>query len=133
MLRFDHSKHPGIACEVCHRGILSQSNATIPAQSLCAKCHNVTPDKSTAGIAIWQKGEDGTRYTWPVSYRLPAHVYFSHRRHVEIARLTCENCHGDMSRRTEPVVTPLKQLVMNDCIVCHKGMKASTDCTGCHR
>lgn len=133
LLRFDHSKHPGIACDVCHRGVQIQSNAMIPSQSLCSKCHNVSPDKTPEGDAIWQKAEKGARYTWSVSYRLPAHVNFSHRRHVAIAQLDCETCHGDMSHRTTPVVTPLKQLVMNDCLACHRGMKASTDCTGCHR
>lgn len=133
LLRFDHSKHQAMACEVCHRGVTTRSEATIPGQGLCSKCHNTSPDRSPSGAAIWEAAEKGGRWAWPVSYRLPSHVYFSHRRHVELARLACRECHGDMSSRTTPVTEPLKQLDMNSCLGCHRRMNASIDCAHCHR
>jgi c(7)-type cytochrome triheme protein len=133
VLRFDHSKHQALACEVCHLGVLDRSSAVIPTQRFCAKCHNDSPDKSPDGTRIWQASEQGAPYMWPVSYRLSSHVYFSHRRHVEIAQLACQSCHPNMSQRSTPVFAPLNPLAMNDCLACHRKMNATTDCARCHR
>ena len=133
MMQYDHSKHRGLACEVCHKGVETQTNATVPDSALCARCHNTSPDKSVAALEIWRITEKGNVSRWPVSYRLPSHVYFSHRRHVAGAKIQCVTCHGDMTTQKSPVVRPLKTLDMDRCMDCHKRENVVDDCAQCHK
>lgn len=133
VLNFSHMKHLAIACEVCHQGVRSQSNAVIPSTTLCAKCHNTSPDNTRAGLAIWQATQKNAPWVWPVSYRLPHHVYFSHRRHVVLAKLECAACHGNMKAQKVPVFRSLKTLNMDRCMDCHRQKQVVDDCAQCHR
>jgi Cytochrome c7 and related cytochrome c/Class III cytochrome C family len=133
MLDFSHVKHQKLSCEVCHQGVRSQANGTIPTAGLCARCHNTSPDNTAVGLEIWRTAKKDDSRLWPVSYRLPKHVYFSHRRHVAIANLECVVCHGNMTVQNVPVVSPLKTLNMNSCIDCHRRKQVVDDCAQCHR
>jgi hypothetical protein len=39
---FNHAKHAGLACEICHDAIHSQNTATmlLPARETCLECHS---------------------------------------------------------------------------------------------
>lgn len=132
MFKFDHSKHQALACQVCHQGVMTQEKARVPTTSLCAKCHATSPDTSQAGLSLWRASEKN-ELRWPVSYTLPAHAYFSHQRHVLLAKLKCEECHGKMSSQKSVVTVPLMTLDMDRCLACHRKENATTDCARCHR
>jgi c(7)-type cytochrome triheme protein len=70
---------------------------------------------------------------WVRIYRLPDHVYFSHRRHVGAGKLRCQTCHGQVQQFTEPAPRPVVEPTMDNCIDCHRQKKASVDCNACHR
>lgn len=132
MLMFDHSQHQALACQVCHRGVMTQEKARVPGTALCAKCHTASPDTTEAGLTLWAASEK-KELRWPVSYKLPTHTYFSHQTHAVAANLKCETCHGNMRSQQTVVSVPLKRLEMDSCLACHRKENASTDCASCHR
>jgi hypothetical protein len=114
-------------------------------------CHEERPDRRQAliigdGRAALEGGEEGTvaaelqvfgargePVPWRRIYDLPDHVYFSHRRHVTVARIECAECHGDVPNLTRPASYPLVDHTMDWCTGCHVARGASTDCIHCHR
>jgi hypothetical protein len=116
-IEFAHAKHQSVACAVCHRGAAASAHAGIPDANFCAKCHSALP-KAIA---------------WNQVTKLPAHVMFSHRRHVTLARLDCASCHGDMRGRRAPVGAVPVRLTMKTCLACHRHEGAAEDCAACHR
>lgn len=133
MLGFDHSKHQAVSCQICHRGAMTQIKAGVPSSDICAKCHAVSPDDTPLGLDLWRKVEKKQQLRWPVSFQLQRHVYFSHNRHVAIAKLECETCHEDMSAQTVVVTAPTRTLNMDACVNCHQSKKVTDDCAQCHR
>ena len=66
--------------------------------------------------------------------RYPGHVYFSHRVHVKLAGMECEECHGDVANLAEPVSQPIASSAsMADCMDCHRERGASNECLACHK
>ncbi len=130
-LNFNHQKHQLIACDICHRGVMTQARATLPSTSFCTRCHATSPDPSPEGQKIWSGAV--SRWRWPVSFRLPRHVYFSHRRHAVLGQLSCSTCHAGMSAQTVPVTKPPKTWKMKDCLHCHETKNVVDDCAQCHR
>ena len=114
---FPHAKHQAVACVVCHRGATTSTRAGIPDGAFCAKCHSALPRE----------------IAWVQVTRIPAHVLFSHRRHVGLAQLDCASCHGDMRGRRTPVGTAATALTMTNCLSCHRQEGAAEDCAACHR
>lgn len=133
MLNFDHSRHQPLACQVCHRGVLKQERATVPSSEVCQKCHATSPDTSAEGAAMWRQAEEGVPVRWAVSFMLPQHVYFSHRRHAAIAGVSCESCHGNMQAQKTPVTVAFRSWKMKDCLSCHQQRNINDDCVQCHR
>ena len=88
--------------------------------------------KSPEEEKIRTLGRDGKPVQWQRLFKQPAHVFYSHRRHVEVAKLECRQCHGDTGERTTP---PLRvhNLSMNECISCHREKQVKADCVDCHR
>lgn len=134
-LAFNHAKHTGaLTCVACHTGVMTGAKATLPSGDTCIKCHASAPKSVTE--ASWQAIQQTTAGgppAWVPVTRLPSHVRFSHRRHVVLAGLACESCHGDIGKRTAPPArTPLR-LEMKTCLACHQKEGASADCAGCHR
>ncbi len=128
---FSHAKHRGMACAVCHRGAEVSARAGIPQGETCVKCHATAPRGTEA--ALWSDVERGGRLGWTRVTRVPDHVYFSHRRHVALAKLDCASCHDDIGQRAAaPAGAPLR-LDMDACLTCHKTEGASQDCASCHR
>ena len=132
-LAFNHAKHKKMACVVCHRGVETRAYATIPDMNTCLNCHAAPPVKDATAIAIWNAAAMAKHIGWQRITRIPDHVYFSHRRHVDLAQLDCAACHGDMADRTTPPAHPLTRISMNNCLDCHRQQSASTDCARCHK
>jgi hypothetical protein len=132
---FNHAVHTqGAGCVLCHQGVRTGPRAGLLDLGACAGCHAVPPgNPSAAQRARWERAEAGEPAPWNRLYRLPPHVYFSHRRHVALADLECSSCHGDIGQRTAAPARPRQVVKMRDCIVCHDHEKITVDCTGCHR
>ncbi|RMG19845.1 MAG: hypothetical protein D6729_04225 [Deltaproteobacteria bacterium] len=134
---YNHAVHTAKAkCVLCHRGVRSGAHAGLPDLTICAQCHATAPGKhpSAEQKALWKKVVDGKEVPpWQRLYRLPEHVYFSHRRHVQIGGLACETCHGDMGKQRQPPRRALRKLKMRNCLGCHEEKHVTQDCTACHR
>lgn len=128
---FDHAKHRGMACTVCHRGAEVSARAGIPQGETCAKCHATAPRGTDA--APWSDVGRSGRLGWTRVTRVPDHVYFSHRRHVALAKLDCAACHADVGQRAAPPARVPLRLDMDACLTCHRTEGASQDCAACHR
>lgn len=134
-IAFNHSKHlaSGMSCTDCHTGAQSQERATLPALSACLTCHSTALTESAEEQKIRTLSAAGKELAWNPLTRVPTHVYFSHRRHAQLAKLECATCHGAMEKLTAPPQKLFRPLNMDDCIGCHEQKRLKTDCNDCHR
>jgi predicted CXXCH cytochrome family protein len=153
-IEFPHKKHLelGFKCTSCHQGAEKGLVAGRPPTQLCLSCHSGGETKSLEVKKLRVFGEKGQEVPWRRVWRLPSHVFFSHRAHVASAKVKCQTCHGPMETLDRPPARPLRTLTMNDCMDCHekwkwpekngkKGAKPvnlvvrriSNDCLTCHR
>ncbi len=141
-IAFNHALHLGLdlegkklACVACHAGAERGEHAGLPALRDCLRCHvrpqgNVPNPREAEVRALAQRGP----LHWTQITRNPGHVYAPHRAHVGIAKLPCEDCHGDVRAWTRPPTEPVQRLLhMTECIGCHRNHGASTWCGTCHR
>jgi hypothetical protein len=159
-IEFSHKKHldledPKFECTTCHDRAEKGPSAGRPSTKKCLSCHSGAEAKSPEERKLQELGAKG-EIPWRRVWRLPRHVFFSHRTHVAVARVTCQTCHGPMETLLRPPSGPLKTLTMDDCIGCHRswqppaaerakaaasgrpalvaaGRRPSTDCNACHR
>ena len=127
-IAFPHAKHQGVACTVCHRGAATTARAGIPSAAICEKCHLTIPGRATTTTA-----QREPPIAWVQVTHVPDHVMFSHRRHVTLAKLDCESCHGKMRERMAPLGVAPVRLDMKTCLACHSREGAAEDCAACHR
>lgn len=153
-IEFPHKTHiaQNIPCTGCHQRAEKDLVAGRPATALCLACHASSDSKNPAIEKLKAFGEKGQEIPWQRVWRLPPHVFFSHRVHVTVAKIACQSCHGPMETLDRPPPRPLKTLAMEDCIACHlKAKSAATrqiklmqpdhvssqrlvnDCVVCHR
>ncbi len=132
-LSFNHRAHTPMACVVCHQGVEARAAAGLPGPQLCVRCHATAPVVRPDEVRRWAAFDGQGGMAWGRLYRVPEHVYFSHRRHVAIARLDCAVCHGDMADRITPPSRPLATVSMDRCLGCHERQQTSADCAACHR
>lgn len=134
-IAFNHAKHiaSGLSCPDCHKGVQTEEHASIPDLATCMACHATPLGKSAEESKLKAFAAAGAEIPWRPVTHVPAHVYFSHRRHVSLAQIDCTTCHGAMEKRTVPPRSPFRSLGMNDCIDCHQKNNAHTDCNDCHR
>lgn len=130
-IAFNHARHQALTCVVCHAGVERAAGATLPQIATCAKCHATAP--ATVAQGRWDSMMKAGRIDWVRVTRVPAHVMFSHRRHVVLARLDCTSCHGDTGAATTPPPRAARRLEMAACLSCHQQGAASQDCAACHR
>lgn len=128
-----HVRKLEMACEACHAAATGDGELALPALSTCAACHQEPNGTSAAEGMVVEAVRADRDIPWARLYRLPRHVYFTHRRHVAVARIACERCHGDMGSQARPPPLPLVALTMGGCIDCHRERHASRDCDACHR
>jgi hypothetical protein len=153
-IEFPHKTHIAqkIPCTGCHQRAEKDLVAGRPPTALCLACHASGDSKSAEIAKLKAFGDKGEDIPWKRVWRLPSHVFFSHRAHVSIAKLACQSCHGPMETLDRPPPRPLKTLAMEDCIACHTKSKANAvgkidvahsvnvsakrlvnDCVNCHR
>jgi len=153
-IEFPHKIHLDfLQCTFCHDRATKDVVAGRPSIEKCLSCHSGGEASSQELKKLQAFGEKGQEIPWKRVWRLPSHVFFSHRTHVMVAKVSCESCHGPMGTLEHPPERPLKRLSMDDCINCHekreasqrdkteemKAVKAvskrriSPDCNACHR
>ncbi len=134
-IKYSHKAHidQGLECDECHIHVNDQTFASIPKISQCLECHEDAITESPEEEKIRTIASQGGELHWERVFRLPSHVFFSHRRHVVVGEVECVNCHGEMWKLTEPPKKPLKELVMEDCIDCHTKRDVAWDCIDCHK
>ncbi len=134
-LVYNHKKHidNGINCTDCHVGAQNQVKATLPDISICMQCHESPLTQSPEEAKIRAAAAAGKGLPWVQITRVPPHVYFSHRRHVEAGKVECTVCHGPMPKATVPIKAKFRPLDMKDCLGCHAQRGVKTDCNDCHR
>ncbi|MDH3628035.1 MAG: cytochrome c family protein [Acidobacteriota bacterium] len=135
-IAFSHRLHVtdlGSACTDCHLYAESGVRATIPNLETCGFCHEEAQTESPDEARLVEHIEAGEPIPWRKVYRVPDHVYFSHRRHTAIAGIDCTECHGAMEEQEEPVSRPAVRITMNGCMDCHDENGVSNDCLLCHK
>ena len=130
---FNHQVHRVMDCTLCHSGAKAGVQAGLPQAEICLKCHATSPLANANYREIWKLAESGNPIRWNKLAKVPNHVYFSHNRHVRLAGLDCQECHGKISLAEKPPSSPLKKISMNNCLDCHRKSKVSQDCAACHR
>jgi len=124
-IAFSHKVHAGenqIDCQYCHFTVTESRHAGIPPVQLCMNCHNVVkegPNTGTEEIAkIYAAIESGKPTQWIRVHNLPDHAYFNHAQHVNIGKIDCEECHGDVKAMDR--IVQVEDLSMGWCINCHR-------------
>ena len=132
---FNHQKHVkelDLACSSCHLTVEKEAFSGFPAADVCAFCHLEPQGKTAEEAKLVERLKSGAPLDWKPLFRQPAHVFYSHRRHVVAAKIECPVCHGSIAQTTAPPGR-VRRLRMDDCLGCHRKAGASTDCTACHR
>ncbi len=133
---FNHVKHTqdlGLGCEFCHQNVNAGARAGLPNAEICAACHQAQQGTSAEAARVTTLLSQGNPLRFNKLFRLADYVYFAHRRHVEIAKLDCRECHGAIAATQRPPAYPLVRIKMNFCVSCHLAKRQSVDCVACHR
>ena len=135
-IAFNHLRHAkrDIACADCHQGVETSAFACLPRVSLCMDCHGEDTDTTPEKDRMKAYAAAKTEIPWVRLYRLPAHVVFSHERHVALGKVRCDACHGSHGESERPPERPVSAtLRMRRCLSCHAEKGASVDCVACHK
>jgi hypothetical protein len=131
---FNHKIHmeSGLDCENCHLYAFTRADPSIPKLETCLECHE---GETNPPFDILQKYSSlGKEIPWVRLYKLPHHVYFSHRRHALLGKIPCQRCHGKVEEKELPLDKPIMAtLNMDTCMDCHEQRRVSNDCSACHR
>ncbi len=134
-VEFNHRLHVedvGLECTDCHAYYASETFSGMPDADACSFCHEEAQGEDPEEAKLAQLLADGRTLDWRPLFRQPAHVFYSHRRHVTVAKLECEACHGSIAASEAPPRS-VDTLSMDDCIECHEQQGVEDDCTSCHR
>ena len=124
-IAFSHKIHAGqnkIDCLYCHSTATKSIHAGIPPTQLCMNCHTVVKSGKITGTEeiakIYKAIETQTPVEWIKVHNLPDHVFFSHAQHVQVGKISCNECHGPIE--TMDRVMQVSDLSMGWCIECHR-------------
>lgn len=134
-IAFNHLKHVkdlDLACNTCHVTVETEAFSGLPSTEICAGCHAEAQGTTAEEKRLVKMIQEGAPIPWAALFRQPSHVFYSHRRHVVVAKLPCTECHGGIADSTSPPLR-VRKLEMKDCLACHERKRVSTDCTACHR
>ena len=131
-LPFSHKLHTQFLqeCQDCHQISSDGWTMSYPPEGKCMTCHETIKADSPAIKKLAEYAAQKKPVPWVRIYEVPDYVYFSHRTHVNKAKLDCETCHGPVRERD--VLTKEKPTSMPACISCHKEKGAPTGCRTCH-
>ncbi len=127
-----HAKENGIECTTCHAFFGVETFSGLPAADTCAACHAEAIGQTAEEARLVSLLRAGEPLAWRPLFSEPRHVFFTHRRHVAVARIGCEACHGAFAEARAPPER-VRRLRMQDCLGCHRQAGAAVDCTVCHR
>ncbi len=130
---FLHTQELQLACETCHEYARTGAHPGLPSVETCATCHQEPQGSSPRESLVVAYVAASRPLVFIKLFRLPAHVFYTHRRHVGVAELGCHNCHGDIAHATRPPRRPLVRVTMGMCVECHLRTNQTTDCVACHR
>jgi cytochrome c/class III cytochrome C family protein len=122
---FSHKVHAGqnqIDCKYCHFTADKSMHAGIPPVATCMNCHNQVKEGKKTGTAeidkIYAAIENNEPIEWVKVYNLPDHVYFNHAQHVNVGKVDCAQCHGEVEKMDQIIQIP--DLSMGWCVDCHR-------------
>ena len=117
-----HADQNEIDCKYCHTAADYSKSAGIPSLNVCMNCHHQVREGKVTGTAeiskIHEAWENGIPVEWVRIHNLPDHVYFNHAQHVNVAKLDCAECHGQVETMHE--VMQVNDLSMGWCLDCHR-------------
>lgn len=129
---FSHKVHAGqnqIDCKYCHFTADKSMHSGIPPVAVCMNCHNQVKKGKVTGEAEIAKVVDaynnGEPIIWVKVHNLPDHVYFNHSQHVNVGKMDCTECHGDVEKMDE--IIQVNDLSMGWCIECHRTKEVQFD------
>lgn len=135
-IKFSHKKHieQGVECITCHQFYEDKANSGNPTVDVCSNCHSAPITESPEEKKLIEDYITNKReIPWKRVYYVPEHVYYPHFRHVVMAEIQCEHCHGKIAEQNKPLKKPLKRISMYFCINCHEKRNISNDCITCHK
>ncbi|MEN8145634.1 MAG: cytochrome c3 family protein [Gemmatimonadota bacterium] len=135
-IAFNHLKHTeelSLNCEFCHKYVRSGAHAGLPGAETCSLCHRAVQGTSEEAARVTELLTAGGPILFNKLFRLPDHVFYTHRRHAGIGELECQTCHGEIAGTESPPPRPLVNVSMDFCIDCHEERDQTVDCNACHR
>jgi hypothetical protein len=131
-LPYSHKTHLAqeLKCADCHSTAETEDLATFPTTGICMGCHTNVKTDSPNIQKLAQYDQKNEEIPWRRVYRLPEFVYWSHKRHVTDAKITCDTCHGNVAQMD--VMQKVKDISMAACIECHTKSSAPARCDTCH-
>lgn len=133
---FDHARHAeeDLGCLDCHATAETSPRASFPKLATCLLCHAEPQGEHPDEPKLREYAERDVEIPWVQANRSAGHVYFSHAMHVNLGKMECAECHGDMAAQHEPVTrSQVDGLTMSRCMECHEQRGASNDCIACHK
>jgi len=155
-MRFDHALHttgaarPAAGCATCHqmerRGVALSIPAGFNAHATCYQCH-APRAQSPSGSDIsscstcHSQGPYARTKAWATAYK----VNFSHARHGQRQKLSCNDCHNVRAGVSQARQVTAPQPLMHhasaqalSCMTCHNnkrafGIENFGDCKRCHQ
>jgi hypothetical protein len=118
---FSHKKHAGdlkMDCQYCHFGADKGRHAGVPPTELCLNCHSKVKTSSPEIKKLQKAVDSGENIQWVKVNHFPDFAYFNHSQHVNVAGVSCLECHGDVPNMA--VLKQDKKLNMGWCIECHR-------------
>ncbi len=139
-IEYSHAVHAGkykMECLHCHFNAERSRHAGVPPAQTCMNCHSQVKRESPEVVKIGEAIKSGKPIQWVRVHRFPDHAFFDHSRHVKVAEIQCQTCHGPVE--TMARVYQVESMSMGFCIDCHRkstptkdGYNPSTDCSACH-
>jgi Cytochrome c7 and related cytochrome c/Class III cytochrome C family len=129
---FSHKLHLSfdLKCQGCHPNPEPGDRMTLPSVGQCMECHRTIAKEKPAIQKLAEFAKDDQRIPWVRLYVVAGWVFWNHRSHLE-AGMTCEMCHGDVSKM-EVLTATTNVTTMAGCVECHRQKNAGTGCQYCH-
>lgn len=158
-----HAGELGLDCRYCHTTVEKAAHAAVPPTSTCMNCHTNIKTTSPKLELIRTSFATGEPVRWERIHDLPDYAYFNHASHVTrgigckschgridqmekvyqqepLSMGWCLDCHRAPEKHLRPLdqITnmawePENQLELGLKLKNELGIKASTDCSTCHR
>jgi hypothetical protein len=135
-VQFNHLKHTQelqLACDFCHKYVRQGAHAGLPGAETCSICHSAPQGDSEEAARVTELLSEGDPLRFAKLFRMPDHVFYTHRRHVELGGLECATCHGAIAETERPPERPLVRVTMTFCMDCHREREQTLNCNACHR